>query len=92
MNKQITQSTIDEMHKVYWSNEQVPLPALSPSISTSDMHSASLQFLMWLVEDKPTKQDGETEQTYRLCGECYISFNRIVQRDFKEIEMEGTTF
>jgi hypothetical protein len=95
VSKQIVESTIAEMHKIYWDcsgamRHKVALPSLNISVLVSELHNLSLQFLMWVVDAEPmsgrSKSDKSQnmEQTYSLTGECYISFGKILQRDFDE--------
>jgi hypothetical protein len=58
VSKQVVQSTIDEMHKIYWDlsgavKSNVILPNINTSISVGEMQNMSLQFLMWIVQVEP---------------------------------------
>jgi len=67
------------MHKIYWDysgvvKNKVALPSIQATISVSELHNLSLQFLMWVVDAEPRsgrlkqQKAPEVEQTYSLTG------------------------
>lgn len=61
----LVRSTLDEMHKISWDKSKadqlyLAIPKLEMSLSVSDIHNTSLQFLMWqVVAPKTNKQKAE---------------------------------
>lgn len=58
MSKQVVESTIEELHKIYWDcsgalRSNARLPFINAGISVSELHNLSLQFLMWVVDSEP---------------------------------------
>lgn len=63
------------------------MPKLVIDLAVGDMHNTSLQFMMWQVV-QPQRGDEQIE-TYALCGECYVAFYRLLQREYMEALDEG---
>lgn len=58
VSKQVVESTIEELHKIYWDcngalRHNMSLPLINANISASELHNLSLQFLMWVVNAEP---------------------------------------
>ena len=87
------------MNTIAWSEETAEklrwkLPSVKCFIVGSLIHNASLQFLLWNLNDASLQTTANHSQasTVHLVAECYLSFHKLLGKDFQIVHKDGREY
>jgi hypothetical protein len=67
-------------------SHQCEMPIVTSSMLGSDLPNASMQLLLWTIKTTAASEEGSAAL---LVGECYVSFNKLLNTEHKLLDRNG---